>query len=79
MNKTNFLPYIHMSREVPLDELNQYISIEFENWIWDPERAGDDDNKTLHKVLPSRLCVLEDFPEDSDFGEVLEEDIKDGV
>ena len=78
-NKTEFTPYIHMSAEVPLEDLNQYISIEFTNWIWDPKVLGDDQAKTFTEVIGTRKCTVDDFPEDSEFEKVLKEDEDDGV
>jgi hypothetical protein len=77
-NKTEFTPYIHMSEEVPLEDLNQYISIEFTNWIWDTTVLGDDEAKTFTEVIGTRRCVAEDFPDDSGFVDVLKDDVDDG-
>ena len=66
-----------MSAEVPLEDLREYVSIEFTNWIWDPKVLGTDEEKTFSEVIPARMCTASDFPEDSGFAEVLEEDIED--
>ena len=67
-----------MSSKVPFQQLREYVSIEFTNWIWDPTVEGSDEDKTFSEVIPARLCELSDFPEDSGFEKVLKHDKKEG-
>ena len=73
-NKTEFVPYIQISSKVPFEELKEYVSIEFTNWIWDSTVDGTDEDKAFSEVIPARLCEASDFPEDSGFDKVLEHD-----
>ena len=68
-----------MSAKVPLEDLREYVSIEFTNWIWDPSVLGTDEEKMFSEVIPARMCVASDFPEDSEFDVVLEEDKEDNM
>ena len=59
---TKWMPYVELSNKMSFEEMNQYFTIEFENYKWNPEETGE---KRIQKhVTLGRQCTDEqDFYE----------------
>lgn len=76
-DQTEFVPYIQITDKIPFHELHKYYTIEFENYVWNPdadETKGE--RKEYREIVHARPCIASDFPGHE---ELVERDGRKGV